>query len=541
MTVASTRGDGIIGENITANVRTIKSIPLALFTSELPAPARLEVRGEVIFDIYGFEQLNRRRQELGEPTFANPRNAAAGSLRQLDPTITAQRPLDMFCYGVGRHVGVEATSQWHILQSLKKYGLKVNPLVRLVRGLSAVKEYHAELLEQREALSYEIDGVVVKVNDFQLQRQLGVKTKSPRWAIAYKFPARQEVTQIQDIIVQVGRTGALTPVAVMTPINVGGVQVSRATLHNQDEIDRKDVRIGDWVVIQRAGDVIPEVVKVIKSRRTGETTPYTLPKYCPVCSSEAFRLEGEAALRCVNLACPAQVKERIYHFASKGAMDIDGLGNKLVDQLVEKERIRDISDIYYLSKADISELERMAEKSANNLLAAIESSKKQPLNRVLFALGLRFVGEHVARVLIKSFHSIDNIKKATKEELMAVHEIGPQVADSVVDFFKNKKNITIIEKLAKAGVEMKPVVEEKSEKRLAGKTIVFTGSLTTFTRKEAQELVDQLGGRAASSISKNTDFVVAGENAGSKMARAQQLGVDILTEQEFRKFVGLDS
>jgi DNA ligase (NAD+) len=541
LTVASTRGDGVIGENITANVRTIKSIPLTLFTSEVSTPQRLEVRGEVIFDIHGFELLNRRREELGESAFANPRNAAAGSLRQLDPAITAGRPLDMFCYGVGQHVGVEVTSQWHILQTLKKNGLKINPLIRLVRGLDAVKEYHAELQEQRETLPYEIDGVVVKVNDFQLQQQLGVKTKSPRWAIAYKFPARQEVTQIQDIIVQVGRTGALTPVAVMTPVKVGGVEVSRATLHNQDEIDRKDVRIGDWIVVQRAGDVIPEVVKVIESRRPQKTTPYMLPQNCPVCGNEAFRLEGEAALRCVNLACPAQVKERIFHFASKGAMDIDGLGAKLVDQLVEKKVVRDISDLFYLTVEDISGLERMAIKSADNLIAAIKSSKSQPLNRLLFAFGLRFVGEHVARVLVKSFHSLDKLEKATKEELMAVHEIGPQVADSVVDFFANKENIKIIKRLNKAAVEMKPIVEEQAEKILDGKIIVFTGSLTTFSRKEAQELVNQLGGRASLSVSKKTDLVVIGENAGSKAARARELGIDILSEQDFRKYVGLDS
>jgi len=541
LTIASTRGDGLVGENITQNVRTIKSIPLALITAEQPAPRRLEVRGEVIFNRSGFETLNRRREEEGEAPFANPRNAAAGSLRQLDPAITASRPLDMYCYGVGQHIGLEASSQWQLLQTLKSFGLKVNPLVRRVTGIDAVKRYHADLLQQRESLDYEIDGVVVKVNDFRLQQQLGVKTKSPRWAIAYKFPARQEVTQIVDIIVQVGRTGVLTPVAEMKPVNVGGVNVSRATLHNQDEIDRKDVRIGDWVIVQRAGDVIPEVVKVIPSRRSGRETPYTLPTSCPICGSKAVRLEGESALRCINLACPAQVKERIYHFASKGAMDIDGLGDKLVDKLVEKGLLRDVSDIYYLTKEQLSAMERMAEKSADNLLAAIEESKGRPLQRLLFAFGIRFVGEHVARVLVNAFKSLEALQKATKEDLMAVYEIGPQVAESVVGFFAAKENLHEIERLKKAGVEMAPVTEEQTEKILENKTIVFTGSLQTFSRKQAQELVARLGGRAATSVSKNTDLVVVGENAGSKAKKAQELGVEIVSEQDFRKMVGLNS
>ncbi len=542
LTVASTRGDGYVGENVTQNIRTIKGVPLKLLTTFISPPDRLEVRGEVILGLREFQELNRRRQEEGEPTFANPRNAAAGSLRQLDPAITAARPLDIFCYGVGQHIGLELKSQWQTLQTLKTLGLKVNPLARLVRGIKEVKDYHADLLQQRESLPYEIDGIVVKVNDFSLQERLGVKTKSPRWAIAYKFPAQQETTQILDIIVQVGRTGVLTPVAVMQPVQVGGVEVSRATLHNQDEIDRKDVRIGDWVVVQRAGDVIPEVVKVITTRRTGREKPYTLPKKCPVCGSETVRLEGEVAQRCINLACPAQVKERIYHFASKGAMDIDGLGDKLVDQLVEKGLVKDVADLYYLTRDELVSLERMAEKSADNLLAAIEASKKRPLNRLLFALGIRFVGEHVARVLVNSFKNLDNLQKATKEDLMQVYEIGPQVAESVVDFFANEENICILERLKKAGVEMKPLEdEEDAEKILAGKIIVFTGALQTFTRKEARELVELLGGRASSSVSKNTDFVVVGENPGSKATRAQELGVEIMSENDFRKLVGLDS
>jgi DNA ligase (NAD+) len=540
LTVASTRGDGTVGENVTQNIRTIKSVPLKLTPIHGQRPARLDVRGEVIFGIEEFRELNRLREENGEPTFANPRNAAAGSLRQLDPAITASRPLDMYCYGIGQYSDLELASQWDVLQTFKALGLKTNPLTQKVIGIAAVKKYHQEMMDRRENLPYDIDGVVVKVNDISLQTRLGIKTKSPRWAIAYKFPAQQETTQIEDIVVQVGRTGALTPVAQMQPVNVGGVMVSRATLHNQDEIDRKDVRIGDWVVIQRAGDVIPEVVKVITSKRTGTEQPYHLPNECPVCGSEAVRLEGEAALRCINLSCPAQVKERIFHFASKGAMDIDGLGTKLVEQLVDAGLIHNVGDLYFLQKEQIADLERMAEKSAENLISAINESRSRTLDRVLFALGIRFVGEHVAKVLIRAFKSFETLQKASQEELMAVHEIGPQVAESVVDFFASDENLAVIERLRQGGVEMKPFEEQSAEKLLDGKTLVFTGSLQTFTRKEAQTITENLGGRAASSVSQKTDFVIIGENAGSKADKARELGITILTEAEFREMAGLD-
>ena len=540
LTTASTRGDGMIGENVSQNMRTIKSVPLKLLPINGDFPERLDVRGEVILGNSAFEKLNRQREENGEPTFANPRNAAAGSLRQLDPGITASRPLDMYCYGVGEFSGLDLTSQWDVLQTLKALGLKTNPLTKKAVGIEQVKDFHQEMLERRESLAYEIDGIVVKVNDITLQQQLGVKTKSPRWAIAYKFPARQETTKVLDIIAQVGRTGALTPVAIMQPVNVGGVIVSRATLHNQDEIDRKDVRVGDWVVVQRAGDVIPEVVKVITAKRTGDEKKYTLPKTCPVCGSETIRIEGEAAQRCINLACPAQVKERIYHFASKGAMDIDGLGVRLVDQLVETGRVKDVADLYDLTVEHIARLERMATKSAENLINAIENSKKQPLNRILFALGIRFVGEHVARVLIRAFKDFDHLAKASKDDLMAIHEIGPQVAESIADFFASPDNLKVIERLRRAGVEMRSIEEKATKQHLKDKTIVFTGSLETMTRKEAQTITENLGGRAVSSVSKNTDFVVVGENAGSKAAKAQELGITMLTETEFRKMAGLD-
>ena len=538
LTLASTRGDGLVGEKVTQNIRTIKSVPLMLLTSGNP-PQRLEVRGEVILGIEAFEKLNRERAQKGEPTFSNPRNAAAGSLRQLDPQITAERPLDLFCYGVGQFEGLELYSQWQLLQQLARLGFKVNPFVRLCQGLRAVKGYHLEMLQRRSTLPYEIDGIVVKVNSFDQQATLGVKTKSPRWAIAFKFPARQETTQVLDIIVQVGRTGALTPVAVMKPVQIGGVEVSRATLHNQDEIDRKDVRIGDWVVVQRAGDVIPEIVQVIDSKRTGAEKKFVLPFHCPVCGSETVRLEGEAVQRCINASCPAQVKERIYHFASKNAMDIEGLGEKMVEQLVDAGLVHDVADLYTLRKEQLVTLERMGDKSAENLLQAIEASKSRPLDRLLFGLGIRFVGEHIARVLVRAFNSIDALARATKEELQAVHEIGPQAAESIIDYFASPQNLSLIQRLQAFGVNMAPKQEQTVAKPLAGKTIVFTGTLSTLSRKEAQDLAESLGARAASSVSKKTDFVVAGAEAGSKLTQARKLGVEILTEDEFRKLAGL--
>jgi DNA ligase (NAD+) len=536
---ASTRGDGLVGENVTQNVRTIKSVPLVLRPFDGHPPERLEVRGEVILGVKAFQNLNLEREKKGDPTFANPRNAAAGSLRQLDPQISAGRPLDIFCYSVGLYSGIDWSSQWQLLETLRALDLKVNPLVRRCRGLEAVKQYHRDMLESRDSLAYEIDGIVAKVNSFEQQSALGIKTKSPRWAIAFKFPARQETTQIVDIIVQVGRTGAMTPVAVMKPVQVGGVEVSRATLHNQDEIDRKDIRIGDWVVVQRAGDVIPEIVQVIPSKRTGAEKKYVLPGTCPVCGSTAVRLEGEVVQRCINASCQAQVKERIYHFASKSTMDIDGLGEKLVDQLVEAGLVHDVCDLYDLRKDQLVALERLAEKSADNLLRAIDASRKRRLDRVLYALGIRFVGEHVARVLVGAFGSIEALQQASKDELQQVYEIGPQVAESVVDFFASPQNATVIHRLQQAGVEMTPLPVENNEKPLMGKTFVFTGSLSSLSRKEAQEAAERLGARAAGSVSKNTDFVVAGEEAGSKLAKAEELGIPILTEEEFKKMAGL--
>jgi DNA ligase (NAD+) len=532
----STRGDGYVGEAITPNLKTIKSVPLRLLSDGAKIPQRVEVRGEVYYPTAGFKKLNAEREANGEPVFANPRNAAAGSLRQLDPRITAKRPLEIFIHSLGQLVGVKFASHFDALNTFKKWGFRVNPNISVCKGIEAVIAQCEKIREMREKLDYDIDGGVIKVNNLAQQDELGMRTRSPRWAIALKYEAKQETTQILDIIAQVGRTGALTPVAVMQPVKISGVEITRATLHNQDEIDRKDVRIGDWVVIQRAGDVIPEVVKVIESKRTGSEKKYRLPKKCPVCGSHVVRLEGEAVHRCQNHSCPAQLKERIRHFASRHAMDIEGLGDKLVDQLVEKKLVKDVADIYHLTQDQLMALERMGKKSAQNLLAAIESSKDVELARLLYSFGIRFVGEHVSKVLAREFKVLDNLKVATKERLLEVYEIGPQVAESVVQFFEERHNLDAIDKLLKAGLKVKQIAAAENHK-FAGKTFVFTGALQLFTRSEAESLVEKAGGRAASSVSRNTDFVVVGENAGSKADKARELGVEILSESEFKKMI----
>ena len=533
LVVGSTRGDGFVGEDVTQNLRTIRAVPLVLLGDP---PERLEVRGEVIMHIEDFKELNRRRAEEGEPPFANPRNAAAGSVRQLDPRITASRPLDIFFYGVGQVVGREFSTHWEVLQALRSWGLRTNPLNRLCRNVDEAVDYYRELLKIREELPYEADGIVIKVNRLDLQRRLGEKARSPRWAIAYKFPPRQATTVIKDIVVQVGRTGVLTPVAIMEPVHVGGVEVKRATLHNQDEIDKKDVRIGDTVIVQRAGDVIPEVVAVVKERRTGKERPFRMPERCPVCGAKVVRLPDEAAHRCTNSACPAQVKERIRYFASKNAMDIEGLGVKLVAQLVDRGLVKDVGDLYFLTKEQLASLDRMAEKSAENLLEALERSKEREPARVLCALGIRHVGEHVARVLMDHFGSIDRLAEASADELESVPGIGPEVAGSVVDFFSHEENMRVLEKLKRAGLKFE--VEKEAAGPLSGKKFVFTGTLSSMTRSEAEELIRKLGGEASSSVSRRTDYVVVGENPGSKLERARQLGVKTITEEEFLRMVG---
>jgi DNA ligase (NAD+) len=531
----STRGNGVRGEDITQNLRTIKTIPLRLIAvAHNPLPQRLEVRGEVYMTKRDFQRLNARREEEGEPTFANPRNASAGALRQLDPRITAGRPLAMFCYGVGGVEGITFQTHWDVLQSLARWGFSINPHSERCQGIEAALAYYERLSQQREELPYEIDGVVIKVNALALQEALGTRSRSPRWALAYKFEAKQAVTRVKKIAVQVGRTGALTPVALLEPVQVAGVEVSRASLHNPDEVARKDVRAGDWVMVQRAGDVIPEIVEVLKERRTGEEKPFEMPTHCPICKSGVVRLEDEVVPRCVGLSCPAKLKETIVHFASKRAMDIDGLGDKTVDQLVERGLVKDIGDLYGLTKDDVLKLDRLADKSASNLIAAIERSKQTTLPRFLYALGIRHVGEHVADVLAREYSDWQALQHAGYEELQGIHEIGPRIAQSIVAFFQDTGNQGVLEKLHRGGVCATPLQRPAVDQSLRGKTLVFTGELQTYTRAEAKRLVEARGGRVTSSVSRSTSYVVAGADAGSKLDQARKFGLSMLTEDEFQ-------
>jgi len=539
LVVGSTRGDGYRGEDITQNIRTIRTIPLFLMEDKEPVPERLAVRGEVYMEIEDFKRLNREREERGEAPFANPRNAAAGSLRQLDPSITARRPLNIFFYGIGEVVGREFESQWEVLQTLPKWGLRVNPLVELCPDIQRAVQYYRRILDLKDELPYEMDGVVLKVNSFELQRRLGEVSRSPRWAVAFKFPAEEATTRVLDIVVQVGRTGVLTPVALLEPVQVGGVEVKRATLHNMDEIERKDVRVGDTVLVHRAGEVIPEIIKVMKEKRTGKERKFQMPDRCPVCGSQVVRFPGEVAYRCIGISCPAQLKGRIRHFASRRAMDIDGLGEKLIDQLVEKGLVKDLADIYYLRKEQLVDLERMAEKSAQNLLDAIEKSKDTTLARFLYALGIRHVGEHLAQVLAEHLGSLERFFTVDRDELLQIPEVGPEVAESVVRFFKDEGNRRVIEKMLRAGVRVEEPTEAAEVARpLEGKVFVFTGALEGITREDAKRLVEQLGGRTASSVSRRVDYVVVGKDAGSKYDRARELGLTIIDEEEFKRLVG---
>jgi DNA ligase (NAD+) len=539
-TVGATRGDGTVGEDITQNLKTIHTIPLQIRKSEdLPIPERIEIRGEVYIEIEPFKKLNKRRLKEGEPPFANPRNAAAGSLRQLDSKITAKRPLDIFCYGIGLVTGHTFNKHWDVLQTLSRWGFIVNRHIKQAKDIHECIEYYHHLNQLRRDLPYEIDGVVIKVDDLDIQERLGFVSRSPRWAIACKFAATQETTVIEDIKVQIGRTGVLTPVATLRPVQVGGVTVSRATLHNMDEIEKKDIRIGDTVIIRRAGDVIPEVVKVIVSKRKGTERKFNIPETCPDpgCSSKVVRLEGEVAYRCINMACPAQIREHIAHFASRGGMDIEGLGEKIVTQLVDTHMIRDAADLYFLTKDKLSTLERMAEKSASNLLEAIERSKSPPLEKFIYALGIRHVGEHMAKVLAKSFLTLDRLMQATEDDLLTIKDIGPEVAGSISRFFSERSNIKVIEKFKRAGV--KPIEKAlPKDTRLSGKSFVFTGILSNLTRNEAKQLVESLGASATDSVTKNTDYVVAGESPGSKLEKARDSGVMIIDEEEFLNLIG---
>ncbi len=549
LTAGVTRGDGETGENVTANVRTIRNVPLRLSTAvpDVRAiPDLLDVRGEVIMLRSEFAAMNRRRSEAGEPLFANPRNASAGSLRQLDSRVTATRPLSFFAYGVGRVEGLEGdpfTRQSEVLETLAGWGFQVADRWQLAADLNEVEQFYHGLLGGREDIPYEADGLVVKVESLDLQIELGQVSRSPRWAIAWKFPAQQATTVVEDIEISVGRTGALTPTAVLEPVEVGGVIVSRATLHNREEIQRKDVRIGDTVIIQRAGDVIPAVVKVVTGKRRSGARKFVFPDVCPECGADAVQPEGEVVVRCVNLSCPAQIKERLFHWGSRDAMDVDGLGEKLVEQLVDRGIVTDPAGLYELIADDLSPLDRMAEKSANNLVDALAQTKTANLDRFLTALGIRQVGTVVARVLARTFGSLARIMEADRETLEEIHDIGPEVASQVIAFFSMTENRRLIDRLLASGLSPQWPPEGElagvsAGVDLSGLIFVFTGELVELTRGEAKRLVESLGGRATSSVSSRTDYVVAGPGAGSKRAKAEELGVEILDETAFLAMIG---
>jgi DNA ligase (NAD+) len=537
LTVASTRGDGINGENVTANVKTIRSVPLRL-RHERGAPAipqRLEVRGEVIFPTAAFRKLNEERATRDEPSFANPRNAAAGSLRQLDSRITATRPLDMFCYAPGEIVGAQFDSHWHFLDSIRTWGLKTNPLNAIQRGADAVAQYHRTMAAQRPTLPYDVDGIVAKVNSFALQRQLGEVSRSPRWAIAFKFKAQQGRTRVKAIVPSVGRTGTITPTAELEPVAVAGVTISSASLHNMDEVERKDVRVGDTVIIERAGDVIPYVVEVVKRKGARRGPKFAMPKRCPVCKSEVVREEGAAAYRCIGMSCPAKLREAVRHFASKHALDIDGLGEKLVAQLIDAGLVTNVADLYDLTKQPLVDLERMADKSAQNILDAIAASTRTTLARFINGLGIPQVGEHMAEVLAEHFGSIEALQQATEEKLLAVRDVGPETAREIRAFFALKQNQSVIQRLIAAGVH--PTVERRARSgKLAGKTFVLTGALSVPRDAVARD-IEAHGGRVTSSVSKTTDYVVVGAEAGSKLDKARKLGIATLDEPALQRLL----
>ena len=529
----ATRGDGFVGEDITANLKTVSSIPLRL---RPPFPDFVEARGEVYLDHAEFARINAAREEAGEPVFANPRNAAAGSVRQLDPAVTAKRRLTVFLYALGDSSAPVAQSQQELLSRLKGWGMRVNPNVQTCPDIAAVLAYVAQWTEKKATLPYDIDGIVVKVNAFGQQQDLGAVARTPRWAIAYKFPAQQGRTKILDIVVQVGRTGAITPVAIVEAVTLPpNSVVQRATLHNQLEIDRKDVRVGDTVLIQKAGDVIPEIVQVVLDARPEGTVPYLLPADCPACGTALVRPEGTPVTRCPNASgCPGQNVQRIIHFVSRRAMDIQWLGEKHVSQLVGAGLIKDAADLYLLKKEDLLPLERMGDRLADNILAAIAGSKQPPLPRLIFALGIRLIGEHAGELLARHFGSLDKLRAATVEELAGVFEIGKTTAEMIVAFFGQAETTELLDKLARAGVQAVGDENAAQADTFSGKAFVFTGTLQTMTRGEAEGIVKRLGGRAGSSVSKQTDYVVAGESAGSKLEKARALGVAVLTEDEFQ-------
>ena len=535
-TYGLTRGDGIKGENITQNLKTIKAIPLSIRTERFSAPELLEVRGEVFMEKDKFKTFNDNRLKNKLPIFANPRNAAAGSLRQLDSSITASRPLSIYCYEPGKINGRNFENHIDFLSTLTDWGFPVNREIKLVKNLEGIISYHKKLEEKRSALPYEIDGTVFKVNNIKQREILGLRSRSPRWAIAGKFKAEQVTSVVVDIIASIGRTGAVTPVAKLKPVSVGGVIVTNATLHNQDEIDRKDVRIGDTVLVQRAGDVIPEVVKIIANKRPGGTTKYILPSECPVCGKEVKRPKDESVARCNNLLCPAQTKGRIKHFISKGGLDIEGFGDKLVDQLVDKSLLKTFDDVFKLNFGNLESLDRMAEKSAQNVLSAINNSKKTTFSKFVYALGIRNVGAHLSKVLEEKFESdIGKFQKASIEELEEINEVGPIVAEAIVNFWSNETNLNMVNECFKCGVSF---YQKKLESQnLSGLSFVFTGTLKTIKRSEAKNYVESHGGNLSSSVSKNTDFLVAGDSSGSKLKKAQDLNIKIIDEGKFLEMV----
>jgi len=534
LTQAATRGDGATGEDITANIRTIRNIPLQLLMDN--PPARLEVRGEVFMPHEGFERLNQQALEKGEKTFANPRNAAAGSLRQLDPKITSKRPLVLNAYGIGIAEGVDLpNTHYDRLQWLKSIGIPVNPEIRLCNGTDEVLDFYRDIQNKRSALGYDIDGTVLKINDIALQEKLGFISKAPRWAIAYKFPAQEELTRLNDVEFQVGRTGAITPVAKLEPVFVAGVTVSNATLHNGDEIERLDIAIGDTVVIRRAGDVIPQIIGVLHDRRPADARPIIFPKTCPVCDSAIVRIEGEAVARCTGgLFCAAQRKEALKHFVSRKAMDIDGVGGKLIEQLVDRELIHTPADLFKLDLTTLTRLERMGAKSAENALASLEKAKNTTLARFIFALGIREVGEATALNLANHFKTLEALQNADLEALQQVADVGEVVANRILAFWHEAHNVAVVNELIAQGVHWETVeTKEVTENRFKGKTVVLTGTLTQMGRNEAKALLQDMGAKVSGSVSAKTDFVIAGDAAGSKLTKAQELGVAVLTEEEF--------
>src|SRR5438876_2461971 len=536
-----TRGDGTTGEDVTSNVRTVRSIPLSISKEKLKktgVPLDFEVRGEMLMPIAAFKKMNEEREQKGLSLFANPRNATAGTVRQLEPSITAQRRLDYFCYSLLQDGRTFFKRHWETLNALEAVGFKVNLRRALAKNFDEVWAFIQQWEDKREQLPYEIDGIVIKVDSTALWGELGYTGKAPRWAIAYKYAARSGITRVEGILVQVGRTGKLTPVAALKPVPIGGTTVSRATLHNMDEIERLGVKIGDWVEVERGGDVIPKVVRVVddKEHPRGHKA-FEMPENCPVCGGKVVRTPGEADHRCVNANCPAKLRETILHFASRGVMNIDGMGDALVNQLTGRGLVKNVADIYKITKADLLQLERMGDKSAQNVLNEIEASKKLPLQRVIYGLGIRFVGERTAEFLAEHFGSLDSIMNASEEELEQVNEVGPRIAQSIAEFFQEPRNRDLVEQLRNAGLTLKGKRKERGIK-LAGKTFVLTGTLARYTRDEAKKMLEDAGGKVASAVSKKTDYVVAGADAGSKLDKAKELGVKVVDEKEMEKLLG---